>query len=277
MSVHSLCQGWSCQLICAYCKESAVATREHVIPAFIYRFQKELESNVIGWNEVAEKMVGGEHQVKDVCGTCNGGVLSALDNYGKTFLIKNGFLKQNYSKRNANLTCDYDRLARWLLKISFNSTRTDRGHAHLFEKFIPYILHGAPPPSKSDFAIIATLAAPVTTDELNGDYKALGDLADDTGRVNPFLMRIAYGPNEHKTFTLRVVMFGPLVFFLLMYVPWVSPGEAAIETKRLLKDPSLTLLKPGRTKAYLTAGTTTWLDYYAAQVMRVKALGAYHP
>lgn len=169
-------------MICAYCKQEASATREHVIPAFIYRFQKQSEASVIGWNEVAKKMVGGEHQVKDVCETCNGGVLSALDAYGKEFLNSNGFLTQNYTALSADLTYDYDQLARWLLKISFNSTRIDRGHSHLFEKFIPFILNGAPAPSKADFAIVATLAAPVPIDELNGDYEVLHSLAGLTAR-----------------------------------------------------------------------------------------------
>lgn len=265
-------------MICAYCQKQAAATREHVIPKFIYRFQKELENNIIGWSEVANKMVGGEQQVKDVCDPCNSGVLSRLDAYGKEFLTYNGFLTQNYTKRNADLTYDYDLLGRWLLKISFNSTRTDRGHSHLFERFIPYILDGTPLPSKSDFAILATLAAPVTTDELDGDYEVLQKLANGSGRVNPFFMRIAYGPNHYDTFTLRVVMFGPLTFFLLMYVPGVLPGLATLETKRLLKEfPELTLLKRGRTKAFISAGTTTWLDYYAAQISRVKKLGVYNP
>ncbi|GLO12091.1 hypothetical protein PPUJ20028_06720 [Pseudomonas putida] len=265
-------------MICAYCKQEAPATREHVIPAFIYRFQKQLEANVIGWNEVAKKMVGGEHQVKDVCGACNSGVLSSLDAYGKSFLTSNGFLTQNYSKLYAELTFDYDQLARWLLKISFNSTRTDRGHSHLFERFIPFILNGAPAPSKADFAIVSTLAAPLTIKQLKGDYEALQNLADQDGRVNPFFMRIAYGPDTYNTFTLRVVMFGPLTFFLLMYLPGVPAGSIANETKRLLKDMAgLTLLQPGSTKAFLTAGPASWMDYYAAQIMRVKNLGAYHP
>ena len=265
-------------MICAYCKKEAPATREHVIPAFIYRFQKELEANVIGWNEVANKMVGGEHQVKDVCEKCNGGALSNLDAYGKEFLIANGFLTQNYTKRSADLLYDYDKLVRWLLKISFNSTRTDRGHVHLFEKFIPYILNGSPPPEKIDFAVLATLAAPVATGKLNGQYKVLDDLANGSGVVNPFLMRIAYGPNQYETFTLRVIMFGPLIFFMLMYRPGVSAGGASIETKRLFKEISnLTQLKPGTTKAFLTVGSTTWLDYYAPQIGRVKALGNYTP
>lgn len=265
-------------MICAYCKKDAPATREHVIPAFIYRFQKELQAKVIGWNEVANKMVGGEHQVKDVCEKCNGGVLSSLDAYGKEFLIANGFLTQNYIHRRAELSYDYDRLVRWLLKISFNSTRTDQGHVHLFEKFIPYILNGSPSPQKIDFAVLATLAAPVTTEKLNGQYKVFDDLANGSGVVNPFLMRISYGPNQYETFTLRVIMFGPLTFFMLMYVPGVSAGEASIETKRLFKKFSnLTQLKPGTTKAFLTASSTTWLDYYTPQVDRVNALGTYAP
>lgn len=265
-------------MICAYCKQDAAATREHVIPAFIYRFQKELENNVIGWNEAAKKMVGGEHQVKDVCRTCNGGVLSNLDAYGKEFLIANGFLTQNYTRREAELTYDYNRLVRWLLKISFNSTRTNRGHTHLFEKFIPYILNGTPSPKKTDFAVVATLAAPVTTEELGDDYQVLQALANGSGRVNPFFMRISYGPNRYETFTLRVVMFGPLTFFLPMYVPGVPAGIASNETKRLFKDiPNLTLLQPSTTKAFLKASSTTWLDYYTAQFGRVNALGTYQP
>lgn len=265
-------------MICAYCRQDATATREHVIPAFIYRFQKELEKNVIGWNEAAKKMVGGEHQVKDVCRTCNGGVLSNLDAFGKKFLITNGFLTQNYTKREADLTYDYNQLVRWLLKISFNSTRTNSDHTHLFEKFIPYILEGTPSPKKTDFAVVATLAAPVTTEELGGDYQALQALADESGRVNPFFMRISYGPNRYETFTLRVVMFGPLLFFLLMYVPGVPTGLASNETKRLLKKfPNLTLLQPSTTRAFLKANSTTWLDYSTAQFDRMNALGAYQP
>ncbi len=265
-------------MICAYCNQDAAATREHVIPAFIYRFHKDLEDKIIGWNEVAQKMVGGEQQVKDVCETCNGGVLSSLDAYGKEFLVTNGFLTQNYTERSAKLTYDYDRLVRWLLKISFNATRTDHGHSHLFKRFIPYILTGAPSPKKTDFAVLATLAAPVSTEELGGEYQALQDLANGASQVNPFFMRIAYGSDSHETFTLRVVMFGPLAFFLLMYVPDVPAGLAANETKRLLKSmPNLKLVQPNTMRAFLSAGSTTWLDYYAAQVGRVNALGTYSP
>ncbi len=251
-------------MTCAYCKKQAVATREHVIPAFIYRFQKELEGKVIGWNEVAKKMVGSEHQIRDVCEVCNGGVLSELDYYGKNFLISAGFLTQNYSNLDADFTYDYDLLSRWLLKISFNSSRTDRAHSHLFEKFVPYILENSPTPNKNDFAIIATLAAPVKTNDLGDDYKIFRVLAGASGRVNPFLMRIAYGPDNYKTFTLRIVMFGPLIFFLLMFLPGIPVGVCANETKQFLKrTPNTVLLQRKRPRVLLEAGVTTWLEYYA--------------
>ena len=46
-------------------------------------------------------------------------------------------------------------------------------------------------------------------------------------------------------------MFGPLIFFMLMYVPGVSAGGASIETKRLFKVFSnFTQMKPGTTKVF---------------------------
>jgi hypothetical protein len=260
-------------ITCTYCNKSAVATREHVIPAFIYRFQKELEKKVIGWNEAAQKMTGGEFQVKDVCEKCNGGVLSQLDSYGKDFLTSSGFLVQNYTSLTSDLTYNYDLLSRWLLKISFNSSRTDGDHKHLFEKFTPYILTGTPLPLKNDISIIAALAAPIKTQNLNDEYDVLRDLAGASGRVNPFFMRIAYGPDYYKAFTLRIVMFGPLIFFLLMFRPGTPVGISANETKKFLKEtPKTLLLQRNRPRVFLEAGSTTWLEYYAPQVWRLNAL-----
>lgn len=262
-------------MTCAYCKKQAAATREHVIPAFIYRFQKELGEKALGWNEAAGKMVRSEIQIKDVCEGCNGGRLSQLDSYGKSFLMSSGFLTQNYSSLYADFTYDYDLLSRWLLKISFNSSRTDRVHSHLFEKFIPYILEGSAPSKKNEFAIIAALAAPVKTDDLSDDYKVFSGLAGASGRANPFLMRISYAPDNYKTFILRIVMFGPLIFFLLIFHPGVPVGFCANETKQFLKrTPKATRLQPDSSRVLLKAGETTWLEYYAPQVLRLKALEA---
>lgn len=258
---------------CAYCKRESTATREHVIPAFLYNFQRKLDESIIGWNEVAKKMVGGEHKIKDVCADCNNEKLSALDAYGKGFLTPSGFLCHNYSKLSADLSYDYDLLVRWLLKISFNSSRTDKAHSPLLERFIPYILDGVHPPCRRDLAVVAALAAPTNISQLKGEYPPLESVAGASGRINPFFVRIAYGPNHYKSFTLRIVMFGPLIFFMLVFLPGVLPGHASIEIKRFLKNlPKGVEIHRNRKRAYIDVGTTTWLDYYTPQVLRVKSL-----
>jgi hypothetical protein len=264
------------QVICAYCKQETIPTREHVIPAFLYRFQKEFDSKVVGWNEMAERMVGGEQTVRDVCQTCNGLKLSPLDDYGKKLLIENCILKQNYDKLSLDFNHNYDFLARWLLKISFNSSRTDNAHTPLFERFIPFMLNGNNPPTKNEISIIGSLAAPLLVEELEGDYEVFKGLAGTNGRINPFFVRIGYGPNNSKNHILRIVMFGPLIFAILMFLPGTSAGIASIETKQLLKKllPEGTLLSPKRSRALLKSGKVTWIDYYGAQVMRVRAIEA---
>lgn len=263
-------------MICAYCKQETLPTREHVIPAFLYRFQKEFESKVVGWNEVAKKMIGGEQTVRDVCLACNGLKLSPLDDYGKNLLIDNGILKQNYDKLSLDFIHNYDLLARWLLKISFNSSRTDNAHAPLFEKFIPFMLNGGNPPAKNELAIIASLAAPLLVGDLEGSHEVFRGLAGANGRINPFFVRIGYGPNNSNDYALRVVMFGPLMFAILIFTPGTSAGNASIKTKQLLKQllPEGTLLSPTRSRALLKPGKATWIDYYGAQIMRVRSIEA---
>ena len=263
-------------MICAYCKQESLPTREHVIPAFLYRFQKEFESKVVGWNEVAEKMVGGEQTVRDVCQTCNGVKLSSLDDYGKKLLTDNNMLKQNFEKLSLDFSHNYELLARWLLKISFNSSRTDNVHAHLFERFIPFMLEGINPPMKSELVIIASLAAPLVLEESKEGYEVFRVLAGGSGRINPFIVRIAYGPKNSQSYTLRIVMFGPLMFSILIFATGTSAGAASIITRQLVKQflPEGTLLSSTRSRALLKAGKATWMDYYGPQFMRVRALEA---
>ncbi|SEK13090.1 hypothetical protein SAMN05444746_112142 [Variovorax sp. OK212] len=245
---------------CAYCGCEGTMTREHVIPSFIYDFQKKLGSKVLGWNEVSQKMIAGEAKVRDVCATCNNKVLGDLDSYGKETLESSGILVADYKKRDLELTYDFDQLARWLLKISFNSSRTDGAHSSLFSKYIPYMLGKGIRPKSSEVAIVSYLAAPSPL-EVDGEKLS-----------NPFIMRISYGqPNE--VYMLRIVSFGPLFFFLQLFEQDVLAGHAASATRRLIKDQcgSVELL-PTRKWMRLQSGTASWADLYTAQVSRVRDL-----
>lgn len=246
--------------ICAYCKRDGTMTREHVIPSFAYAVQQSTASKPLGWSEPAKKMVGGEMKVKDVCETCNSGVLSVLDTYGKSLLQAAGILVRDFPHRSLALEYDYDRLARWLLKISFNSSRTDGAHAHLFDEHIPYMLGSAATPSRSRLAIICYLAAPAS----------LKSNREGVDVRNPFLVRIAYGL-QNARYTTRIVGFGPLYFYLLLFRDHTLPGHAAVEIRSVLKgNTGAAELKPSQGYLHLHSGAKSWLDLYEFQVARTR-------
>ncbi|OIR07839.1 hypothetical protein GALL_101210 [mine drainage metagenome] len=261
--------------VCAYCRQDRPLTREHVIPAFMYNFQKQLEQSVIGWNEVAQRMVGGEGKVKDVCADCNNRVLGELDAYGKQMLINSGLLVQNYTKRELTLQYDYSLLLRWLLKVSFNSSRTDDAHSHLFERYVPFMRGLEPSPSRNQVAALLYLARPETLGASRIADEPFVRIANGSSLLNPFLVRICYGaiPGEHR-YVLRINVFGPAVFFLMMFENTILPGHAASAIRRLTKlTPGSVELIPNRKVVEVRAGEKSWLDLYEDQVARVHALG----
>ena len=262
--------------ICAYCKQERPATREHVIPSFLYAFQKSFGDGIIGWNEVVEKMVGGEAKIKDVCAECNNGALSDLDAYGKHFLKGSGLLVHNYLKSSLSLAFDYPQLLRWIMKISFNSSRTDGAHSHLFEEFTPFILGKEPAPPRYRVALLAYLARPVELNEsqfLNEPFKTA---ARGARTFNPFLIRISYGViSADANFTLRLVMLGPLVLYLPFFNPGTLPGHAASSIRRLKKfAQGAEELTPAKRHIELRAGDRTFLDLYEHQVQRTRVLAS---
>jgi hypothetical protein len=259
---------------CAYCKLEGPVTREHVIPAFIYDFQKSLESSITGWNEVAQKMVGGELKVKDVCAVCNNGRLANLDAYGKAFLQRSEILTANYTRLSVTLPYDFDLLVPWLLKISFNSSRTDGAHRYLFEPHVPYIMGNGGRPERSKIAVLAYLASPVILSAAQRIQAPYSRVIGTSDRFNPFLLRICYGgiPGP-RTYTLRMIIFGPLVFFFMVFPEDTRPGHAASDIRRFLKIfPEGVELRPERKVVALSAGANTWLDLYQYQINRARFL-----
>ncbi|WP_439892455.1 hypothetical protein ACS7SF_08135 [Ralstonia sp. 25C] len=173
-----------------------------------------MSPSILGWNERAEKMISGEAKIRDVCDVCNSGVLSELDSYGREVLVASKVLVRNYTKLNLALRYEYDRLVRWLLKLSFNSSRVDQAHSYLFEPFIPFILGEAASPVRSKIAVLAYLAEPVILSDEQLHRAPYIDITAGSVRLNPFLVRICYGAvSGAKGYVLRLNVFGPLVFF----------------------------------------------------------------
>jgi hypothetical protein len=259
---------------CAYCKKEGTLTREHVIPSFLYALQKSSGEKFVGWNEVVQKMVGGEAKVKDVCAACNNGVLSELDAYGKQVLDEAGLLVHNYLGRSLALKYEYEPLLRWSLKVSFNSSRTDGAHSYLFENFVSFILGTAGSPSRNRVALLAYLASPIAFDEMPVVNQPFGKAARGAKTLNPFLVRICYGslPGD-DSFILRINILGPLVLLMPIFKPDVLLGHAAASIRRIQKmHPGAVELTGKRRFVELHAGRSTWLDMYSDQVRRVRAL-----
>jgi hypothetical protein len=257
---------------CSYCKKEASLTREHIIPAYLYDYQKKLDNKVIGWNEVVGKMVGGESKVKDVCAPCNNGALSKLDAYSKKFMTENGLLVENYIKNNLRLRYDYDLLLRWLLKVSFNSSRTDGAHQYLFEKYIPYILTGVTRPRKNELSLLIQMAAPEKMGHSQLGVEKFLQFSGGSKSLNPLHMRICYGGILGASgYTLRMVILGPVVFLLLIFSDSISPGHAATEIRRVQKIERNTKFIMGESKyVEVMFGERSWFDLYKVQIARSK-------
>ena len=108
--------------------------------------------------ESAQRIVDGEPTVRDVCATCNGGPLSALDNYicGLYDTYFDRILKPSQT---VLFKYDFHKLARWLLKVSFNSARTkNEGDALILARYREYILD--PIRKHPQLALFLQLAGP---------------------------------------------------------------------------------------------------------------------
>ena len=262
-------------IVCAYCQEKCYPTREHIIPAFMYAFMKQLEYSVIGWNEVAQKMLSEEGKIKDVCASCNNNILGYLDSYGKQLLSDSGLLVPNYTKTTLALKYDYSLLLRWLLKVSFNSSRRDGAHAPLFKEHIPFMLGLSKPPPRHRVATVLYLARPELFNKFNFSSDKLKSLSQDSDLLNPFFVRVCYGlmPGEHR-FVLRLNIFGPAVFNILIFHNDVLPGHAAVAIRSFLKTyPNSVELDAKRKLVVVNAGKKSWLDLYEPQILRTIALG----
>ena len=106
---------------CAYCDERCQPTREHIVPRW-YSLTPG-DSETFNARQPFTHLKG-DLMVKDVCTTCNGGVLSKLDAYGKKLYDEIFSVTSSYGDV-TDLSFDVVQLSRWLLKLSFNSGRAN--------------------------------------------------------------------------------------------------------------------------------------------------------
>lgn len=128
--------------VCAYCKKPGTFSREHLWPASLHRriIRANEQSRTNIWTAKTQKDLPSEPTIRDVCQSCNNGVLSTLDSY-ICKLFDTTFIHIHERFDHVTLEYDYHLLKRWLLKMSFNSARMHKSvDLEALDKMLPYIL-----------------------------------------------------------------------------------------------------------------------------------------
>lgn len=131
-------------LNCAYCDMPCQQTREHVVPRWYNDTPGESETFSA---RAPLTHVRGDLIVRDVCATCNGGVLSSLDAYGKE-LYERYFASPVYAGETVVFEYDGDRLLRWLLKLSYNSARAQNADVRVLREYRKVMIGESPVPDR---------------------------------------------------------------------------------------------------------------------------------
>lgn len=130
---------------CAYCATADTPlTREHLWPTAMHkrRLDAEEEEERSDWGMWVAKIgkdLKSEQTIRDVCASCNNGVLSELDSYACRLFDE--YFARNLEKDELVRFCaDYHSLKRWLLKLCFNSARISQSvDLMVFPPLLPYI------------------------------------------------------------------------------------------------------------------------------------------
>jgi hypothetical protein len=121
---------------CAFCRKPGPLTREHIWPKWLH----DSHDYSLKYHMAPDKVLPAEHVIKDVCAECNNGPLSALDDYARS-LHQRYFIKVYQTIKKATFHCDFEKLTKWLLKVSYNSARASRAaDVELLSLYAPYII-----------------------------------------------------------------------------------------------------------------------------------------
>lgn len=189
---------------CAYCGEILgsplhAKTDEHIIPDSLLKLYPEQDISIHNGHRFVDNR---GMTVSDVCSSCNNGVLSELDAYGKQ-LIKNYFytpykFADYYTA--FDITLNYELYTRWILKIAYNSLRCDKKDIPYIEECLPYIMG-----KQKDY--------PDNISVLLGLHINLNPVPEELFEFIP--LQIMYSPKFFQNSYMRVKSGEPLKCFTL--------------------------------------------------------------
>jgi len=204
--------------VCAYCDFSGKLTKEHLFPASVIARYNELWSSTDKLN----KFFQSDLKIKDVCSACNNGFLSDLDNRFLP-LFDQYMLNPINSGESADFEYDYHKLLRFLLKVSYNSSRVSVGGQEtrkILARYVPYIMG-----SESNAENVLLYLQIYTS-----AYYTSANMCDtNSGQITRLLetkflrsTKIVYDGIYNSDFVVRAVVFNSYWFFLVIPVKTVS-------------------------------------------------------
>ena len=217
---------------CAYCNETGDMTKEHIFPGGII---SRLE-NLITISDKSDTSFRGDLTIKDVCSTCNNGPLSKLDDEFIELFDKY-MLFPIVAGDSVNIKFNYNSLARFLLKVTYNSARASNDGDQAVEAlktYIPYILGNI----TSLSGVILRLQIYTSAKKINTATGAF------EGMIEPKLLRSAkvpYNGPQSDNFLIRLVAFNSFWFYVIVPVKPVS----RLKTERFTKGLKNWSLQPG--------------------------------
>lgn len=247
--------------ICAYCQKDEKPTKEHIIPDFIYKYERQY-NKIYSWNEKTPKLIQGEFTVNDVCTKCNNNQLSQLDTYAKEILSKHNILNQCFKEKKIIFYYDYNKLLRWILKLLFNSSRCTNSNPEIFEKYTPYILDRSPLKNDKDIYLFAEILKPFYMPEELNDSKI-------KKKINPFSARIQRMVDFDPAYSVRFIIIGALIFHIIIFRRDIKNGFREARVRKYKKHmKNIYLIDREKTLSIIKQGNRTFLDIHK---------NSYHP
>jgi hypothetical protein len=204
-------------------------TREHLVPRFVY--STDIAENSEWFSErYPQKIHRSETVIKDVCAKCNNGALAALDGFGQR-LISAVLPRAVFAGDTVQLSCDFNMLLRWVLKICYNSARIHKADIEILSRFAPYILGNTPAPEGVRLAVFAI--APTVYSGARGHITATRQHQDDPTLQIPCCFRISQIRMPIvRTFTSvqRAVIINSCAFIVLAVPQNNANAESQLES-----------------------------------------------
>jgi hypothetical protein len=247
--------------VCAYCRETAVLTKEHLWPASLHdrllAVNQQSESSF--WLSRLQREIPSEPQIRDVCANCNNKVLAELDGYiCRSF--DTYFAKSLRRDEKILFKYDYHRLQRWLLKLCYNSARIHSSvDREAIEQLLPYILSGADHLGRST-QLFVQLTYPQEVDRCEPEYEnELPILFEPTNnRVGHSFFEM-HGIGKKL---LRVVHLRSFSFYIAFWPKGVRRCEQVLFENHFKRVNGMRLLRPTQLAARLTCdGLGAWESF----------------